>query len=131
MGAEPTPEFLRQPKLMVHLAAKAAGVLSLGLLRTVADYRDIEAITRAAREARDFGFDGATCIHPSIVPILNAAFAPTAEQVDEARRMIAAAEAEAAQGRGAFVFNGKMVDEPVVARARALLARAQAAAGQR
>jgi citrate lyase subunit beta/citryl-CoA lyase len=131
MGAEPTPEFLRQPKLMVHLAAKAAGVLSLGLLRTVADYRDIEAITRAAREARDFGFDGATCIHPSIVPILNAAFAPTAEQVDEARRMIAAAEAEAAQGRGAFVFNGKMVDEPVVARARALLARAQAAAGKR
>ncbi len=40
LDAEPTPEVLRLPKLLVHLAAKAAGVLSLGLLRTVADYRD-------------------------------------------------------------------------------------------
>ena len=44
MGAEPTPEVLRFPKLLVHLAAKAAGVLSFGLLRSVADYRDLEGI---------------------------------------------------------------------------------------
>ncbi len=123
MGAEPTPEALRLPKLMVHLAAKAAGVLSLGLIRTVADYRDTDAITRAAREAREFGFDGATCVHPSIVPILNEAFSPSAAEIDRAKRLIAAAEAATAQGKGAFELDGKMVDEPVLARARALLTR--------
>ena len=123
MGAEPTPEALRFPKLMVHLAAKAAGVLSLGLIRTVADYRDTDAITRAAREAREFGFDGATCVHPSVVPILNEAFSPSAAEIDRAKRLIAAAEAATAQGKGAFELDGKMVDEPVVARARALWAR--------
>jgi citrate lyase subunit beta/citryl-CoA lyase len=122
MGAEPTPDLLRVPKLMVHMAAKAAGVLSWGLMRSVADYRDVEGIVRAAREARELGFDGATCVHPSVVPILNAAFAPTAEEIKKARRMIAAAETAAAQGKGAFALDGKMVDEPVVARARALLA---------
>jgi citrate lyase subunit beta / citryl-CoA lyase len=123
LGAEPTPEALRFPKMMVHMAAKASGVLSLGMIRTVADYRDTEAVGRAAREARELGFDGASCIHPSVVPILNAAFSPLPEEVDRATRMIAAAEAAAAQGKGAFVFDGKMVDEPVIIRARALLLR--------
>ena len=123
LGAEPTPEALRFPKMMVHMAAKAVGVLSFGLIRTVADYRDTDAVTGAAREARGLGFDGASCIHPSSVPILNAAFAASAEDIDRATRMIAAAETAAVQGKGAFVFDGKMVDEPVVARARALLAK--------
>jgi citrate lyase subunit beta / citryl-CoA lyase len=124
MGAEPTPEVLRLPKLLVHLAAKAAGVRSFGLLRSVADFRDAEGVTRAAKEARDFGFDGATWVHPSLVPILNAAFSPAPEEIERARKLVAAFEAAQAAGQGAFVFDGKMVDEPVVARARALLARA-------
>jgi citrate lyase subunit beta / citryl-CoA lyase len=123
MGAEPTPEVLRFPKLMVHLAAKAAGVLSWGLLRTVADYRDRDAIVRAVHEARDFGFDGASCIHPSVVPILNEAFMPAPAKFEEARLMLAEAERVLAEGRGAFVYNGRMVDEPILARARALLRR--------
>jgi citrate lyase subunit beta/citryl-CoA lyase len=123
LGAEPTPEALRFPKMMVHMAAKAVGVLSLGMIRTVADYRDIEAVARAAREARALGFDGASCIHPSVVPILNAAFSPSAEEINRAEQLVAAAEAAALEGKGAFVFDGKMVDEPVVMRTRALLTR--------
>ena len=123
MGAEPTPEVLRLPKLLVHLAAKAAGLCSLGMLRSVADFRDIDGVRSAAREARAFGFDGATCVHPSLVPILNEVFSPGAEEIERARRLVAAFEAAQAAGRGACVFDGKMVDEPVVARARALLAR--------
>jgi len=125
MDDEPTPEVLRLPKLMVHLSAKAAGLRSFGLLRSVADFRDISGVERAAREARSFGFDGATCIHPSIVPILNAAFSASAEEIERAQRLVAAFEAAKAAGRGAFVFDGKMVDEPVVARARALLAKSE------
>jgi citrate lyase subunit beta/citryl-CoA lyase len=106
---------------MVHMAAKRPASV-VGAHASVADYRDIDGIVHAAREARDFGFDGATCVHPSVVPILNAAFTPSTEKIEEARRMIAAAETAAEQGKGAFAFDGKMVDEPVVARARALLA---------
>ncbi len=123
LGAEPTPEVLHFPKLMVHFAAKAAGVLSLGLMRTVADYDDLTAMEKSAREARMYGFDGASCVHPSVVPILNRAFSPSEDELDRARRLIAAYEEAEAEGRGAFAFEGKMVDEPVVQRARALVAR--------
>jgi citrate lyase subunit beta/citryl-CoA lyase len=124
LDAEPTPEVLYLPKLMVHLAAKAAGVRSFGLLRTVADYGDLDAVEKSAREARAFGFDGASCVHPSVVPILNRAFAPSERELDRARRLIAAAGDAEGRGEGAFAFEGKMVDEPVIKRVRALLARA-------
>ena len=126
LDAEPTPEVLYLPKLLVHLAAKAAGVRSFGLLRTVADYGDLAAVEQSAREARALGFDGASCVHPSVVPILNRAFAPSGEELDRASRLIAAADEAKARGEGAFAFEGKMVDEPVVKRARALLERAGA-----
>ena len=124
LGAEPTPEVLRYPKLLVHLAAKAAGVRSFGLLRTVADYNDLDGIEKSAHEARMFGFDGASCVHPAVVPILNRAFSPSPAEIEHARALIAAFEAAKADGRGAFAFEGRMVDEPVVARARALIERA-------
>jgi len=121
LNAEPTPEVLRIPKLLVHYAAKAAGVRSFGLMRTVADYSDLAAIEASALEARQFGFDGASCVHPMVVPILNRAFSPTLKEIEHARALVAAAERAAAEGRGAFEFKGRMVDEPVVRRARALL----------
>lgn len=125
MDARPTPEVLRYPKLMIHYAAKEAGVLSLGLLRTVADFADKDALRAAALEAREFGFDGASCIHPSVVPILNESFAPTAEEVAWAQKVIAANSQEAAAGRGAFMLDGKFVDAPIVTRAQNLLRRSE------
>jgi citrate lyase subunit beta / citryl-CoA lyase len=123
MDAEPTPDFLRFPKLMVHLAAKAAGVLSFGLLRSVAGYQDLDAIAQAAREARSMGFDGASCVHPCVVPILNEEFSPSAEEIDRATRLVVAYDESLAAGAGACVFEGKMIDVPVVNRAKALLAK--------
>jgi citrate lyase subunit beta / citryl-CoA lyase len=125
MGAKPTPEVLRYPKLMIHYAAKEAGVLSFGMLRTTVDFADKEALRNAALEARDFGFDGATCIHPSVVPILNECFAPTAEEIAWAQKVVAANSQEAAAGRGAFMLDGKFVDAPIVTRAQNLLRRSE------
>ncbi len=120
MDAEPTPDMVRLPKLLVHLAAKAVGVMSFGLMRSITGYADASAIAASAREARALGFDGASCVHPSVVAILNHAFAPDPEAVARARRMIAAFEA----GDGsAMAFEGGMIDLPVVDRARRLLAR--------
>lgn len=118
LGAEPTPDVLRFPKLLVHYAAKAEGKLSFGLMRSVADYANLEAVRAAALEARTHGFDGASCVHPSAVPILNEAFAPSAEERAWAREVIAVADKTPA---GAFALHGRMIDAPVVTRARRIL----------
>ena len=107
----------------MHFAAKAAGVRSFGLLRTVADYTDLEAVAKAVDEARVLGFDGATCIHPSVVPILNEGFSPPLAEVERARRILAAFDQAQKRGEGVLQFEGKVVDEPVVERARRLLRR--------
>lgn len=117
LGAQPTRDTLELPKLMVHYAARERGLLSFGLLRSVADYSDRAGIAAAAKEASAHGFDGATCVHPSVVPLLNAGFAPSIEQRDWAERVVREAE----KGQGAFQLDGKMVDAPVIARARAIL----------
>jgi len=117
LGATPTPDVLRMPKLLVHYAAKAEGKMSLGLLRSVADYADLTAIEAAGREAREHGFDGATCVHPSAVPLLNTAFSPSAEETAWAARVVEAAR----RGKGAFTVDGRMVDAPVIVRARRIL----------
>ncbi len=121
MGAESLPEVLRLPKLLVHLAAKAEGKLSFGTLTTVADYQQRDALEAAAREASRHGFDGATCIHPSAVPIMNAAFSPSEEKVAWARAVLDAAAGAAAEGKGAFLVGDRMVDAPIVERARRIL----------
>ena len=117
LGGTPTPEVLRFPKLLIHYAAKAEGLLSFGLLRSSADYADHTAIIAAVAEAREHGFDGASCVHPALVPLLNQGFSPSAEELDWARRVVAAAETSG----GAFTVDGRMVDAPVIARARRLL----------
>jgi citrate lyase subunit beta / citryl-CoA lyase len=124
LGGEPTPEVLTVPKLLVHYAAKAAGVLSWGLLRTVADYSDLTAIERSVKEARAHGIDGATCVHPAVIPLLNKGFSPSPEEIDHARRLVETYDKAQASGVGAVEFEGRMIDEPVAQRARALLRRA-------
>ncbi|WP_417308563.1 HpcH/HpaI aldolase/citrate lyase family protein [Devosia sp.] len=126
LGGQPTPEVLHFPKLMVHYAAKAEGLLSFGLLRSAADFADHTAIEAAAREAKAHGFDGATCVHPALVPLLNKGFSPSAEDVAWAERVLAAA----ADNAGAFVIDGRMVDAPVVERAKAVLGRYRVIAGE-
>lgn len=121
LGARAVPEVLRTPKLLAHYATKAEGKLSFGMLRSIADYSDLAAIQASAEEARMHGFDGASCVHPSVVPVLNAAFSPSAEEIAWAMRVVDAAKGNA----GAFALDGQMVDRPVVERARVILAKAR------
>lgn len=131
-GAVPDPEVVRLPKLLLHYAAKAAGKTSLGLLRSVAQFDDVAALQIAAEEAAKFGFDGATCIHPKAVKVLNAAFSPSAEQLDRARQVLFAAKAAASKGQGAFMLDGEFIDAPVIERYRNIMRKGgqdKAAAG--
>ena len=130
-GSLPGDETLELPKRLVAFAAQAHNVPMIGILGTVADYSDSEAYKRSAERARRFGFSGGTCIHPRLVKTLNDAFTPTGDEVAHAQRLIQADAQAAAEGRGSFQVDGKMIDIPVIERARKLLARHEAIGGRR
>ena len=75
------------------------------------------------RKSRRFGFDGAGCIHPGQVKIVNAEYSPSDEEVAFARKVIEMNAGYAAEGRGSFQIDGKMIDIPIVVRAEKLLRR--------
>lgn len=125
LGMEPTPDALYIPKMLAVVAARAAGVLPLGFVGTVAGISDLDGYRVMLRRSRGLGFACASCVHPAQVPIINEEYGARPEELDRARRMIAAFEASLAKGVGAVSFEGDMIDEPVVERARRLLARAR------
>lgn len=86
--------------------------------------RDEEGLVRQCRQARDFGFDGKTLIHPNQIAPANAAFSPSPDEVERARRIVAAfAEAER-EGKGLAVLDGQMIEALHAAAARRVLALA-------
>jgi citrate lyase subunit beta / citryl-CoA lyase len=102
----------RQPMLtslgLCVLAARAHGIAALDGVHL--DLDDDEGFAAACRQARDMGFDGKTLIHPKQLAAANLAFAPSAEEIDWARRVIAAhAEAER-EGRGVVLLDGRLVE---------------------
>ncbi|MDZ7378629.1 MAG: CoA ester lyase [candidate division KSB1 bacterium] len=107
------------PRNLVCIAARAANVLALDTPYFL--FRDPEGLQRNALASKKIGFKGKFAIHPAQLDIINATFSPSPEEIDYARRVVAAfAEAERA-GKGATSLDGKVVDVPVVKRARALL----------
>lgn len=111
------------PNVMAVAAARRAGVMPIGFIGSVADFSDPEVFRDRIRRARRLGFDGAFCIHPKQVGIVNEEFAPQAADVEHARALLEEFERQSATGRVAFSFKGRMVDLPVVAQARQLLER--------
>ena len=122
-GFEPTDEALLMPKQRMILAARAAGVMPLGFIASVADFSDMERFRAMVRRSRQFGFDGASCVHPGQVAVVNEEYGPNADAVAYARRLLDANTQAEAEGRASFQIDGKMIDVPVVERARRLLAR--------
>ena len=84
------------------------------------DIDNLDGLAREAEDAVASGFRATACIHPRQVATIRAAYSPTPEQVERARSLLATAETS----RGAFTFEGRMVDEPILRHARALLKRA-------
>ena len=103
----------------VAVAARLAGIPALDMVTI--DFRDGDRFLAEAREARALGYAGKMCIHPGQVPLAHDAFRPTEDEIDWARRLLAAFDAAAG---ATIAFEGQMVDEVVAARARAVLAAA-------
>ena len=111
----------------VLLAARAAGVLALD--QALADVRDDARFAADAAAGRDLGYDGKLCIHPRQVELSHAAFTPSAAEVAEATRMLAAFDAALAGGDATPLIDGRMIDEPLARRARAVVALAGVGGG--
>jgi citrate lyase subunit beta/citryl-CoA lyase len=102
----------------VLLAAGAHGKAAIDAVHL--DIADAKGQRREARDAAASGFAATACIHPSQVQIVRDAYRPDPKTLAWARAVLAAAEGE----RGVFAFEGRMVDEPVLRHARAVIARA-------
>lgn len=122
LGTGPSPD--REP-LKSHLAAVVAAARAHGLLAidgVFNRFRDAEGFAAEAAQARLYGFDGKSLIHPSQIAPCHAAFAPTEAQIAFARAVVAAFQALAAGDRGAVQVEGEMVERLHLDQAQALLA---------
>lgn len=116
IDAEAIDGVLDYVRAQLVIASRAAGVAA-PLDSPSVDIRDLERVRAAARAARSFGFGGKLCIHPAQLDEVAAAFAPTAEDIAWAQRVIGASG-------GAVQLDGQMIDRPVTDRANRILVRA-------
>ena len=130
MGMVADEETLYGPKQQVVACAREAGLLPMGFVGSIADYRDVDAFRRIVRRSKKMGLKGATCIHPNQVRVCNEEFGPTEAETEEARRIVAAYDGALARGEGAISVDGRMVDVPVAERAREVLRIADAVAAR-
>jgi len=110
---------LDYPRSVVAVAARAAGILALDT--PYFKLRDAEGLAANARRARRLGFKGKFAIHPEQVDPLNESFSPSAAEIADAERIVAAYEEAERAGRGSTSLDGRVIDVPVVKRARAVL----------
>jgi len=130
LGVEPSADGLELLYPVAHLVTvcKAVGVQPTGLVGSIADFRDLDTFERAAQRARQLGCEGAGCIHPDQVAVLNRVFTPDPAKVEHARRVVEAFEDGVRRGTASINLDGKMVDVPVYKRAQVVLARARVVA---
>ncbi|WP_368498079.1 CoA ester lyase [Herbiconiux sp. A18JL235] len=112
------PEVIDFARFQLTLASRVAG-LSGPLDSPSVEFAELEPVRSAAARARSFGFGGKLCIHPRQLAAVQEAFAPTAEEVEWAERILSV------QGEGVASVDGSMVDRPVTERARRILAGAE------
>jgi len=128
IGATRSPDgwevFYARSAVVIH--AKAAGLQAIDTLITDLS-ADEEYLVAEAEQSHYMGFDGKLAIHPRQVAPIQLVFTPSDDAIRQARQLIAAHDAHQAAGTGAFEYEGKMVDMPMVRAAQVVLARAQAA----
>jgi len=126
VGAERTAEgkesFVARNKIL--LAAKAAGLQALDTVYS--DVEDLDGLISSTREAIALGFDGKGVIHPGQIEPIHKAFAPTQEEIEHAKKVLTAIRQAEEEGMGVATLGTKMIDAPVVARAKRILALANA-----
>lgn len=126
MGTERTEEGseVLMPRAMVAMAARAAEIVPLDIVYT--NFRDEEGLRRDTQLGKSLGYKGKFAIHPSQVDPINELLSPLPDEIEYARKVVQAFEEAEANGRGSTSLDGKMIDVPIVKRARSLLAAVEA-----
>ena len=116
-------EEIRYARHQLAMAARAKGLDILDTPYT--GIRDLDGLRQDAEAARQIGFTGKTCIHPTHAPVINDVFSPSAEAVAYSRGVLEAYTAAVAEGKGAVMYQNKMIDAPIADRASRILNKAQ------
>ena len=119
-GVSRTPANVHAALFALKMAAAEAGVFAYD--SAWPDVSDQAGFNTEAAMARDLGLLGKSCIHPRQVAWANEVFGVSEERLQQARRIVAAAAAAETSGRGAFLFEGRMIDAPFLRQAQLLLA---------
>jgi citrate lyase subunit beta/citryl-CoA lyase len=117
------PAAIQTIQLQIRIAAGEAGVWAYD--GAWANIDDPEGYRREAEAARRLGYIGKSAIHPTQVPIANAVFRPSDEEIAHSIKVVEAAHEAAEAGVGAFTVGGRMIDAPFIRRAEAILALAR------
>ncbi len=125
LGVRPTLEAMRLPGYSLAIAARAHGLAAWGIAGSIGEFSDLALFGAMAGAARDAGFTGALAIHPKQIAVLNEVFGVSQAEAREAAEIVATYEQALAEGKGAVAYKGKMLDVPVVERARQVVARAK------
>ncbi len=127
LGAERTKEGgeLDDIRAKVVVAARMAGIQALDSV--FGDVNDLEGLYGDALRARRLGFDGKSVIHPRQIAVVHRAFTPSDKEINFAQRVMTAFSDAERRGSGVVALDGRMIDAPVVARARKTIALAKAA----
>ncbi len=118
IGARRTPSSLEVLYARSHVALVAGTFRVASVDQVYVNYKDLDGLRHECEEARNLGYRGKLCIHPDQVPVVHSVFTPSPEEVERARRIV---EASGKSGGGAFGFEGRMIDRPLVEQARYVL----------
>ncbi len=110
---------LQFARTYLPVVAAEAGISAIDTVWSALD--DQEGFEVEVRNARALGFSGKSCIHPSQIPVVHRLYTPDEEEVAHARQVMEAMRAAEQAGAGVFTVDGKMVDAPVIAKARRVL----------
>ncbi|MEO1193804.1 MAG: CoA ester lyase [Pseudomonadota bacterium] len=124
MQAAADNDVLERAGQRIAEAARSVGAEPLVVPASLAELSDLDAFEAAVKRGKALGSSGGFAVHPGQVAVLNQAFAPNEAEVAWARKVIDAAAAAEAEGKGAIRLDGRMIDLPIVKRAEAILARA-------
>lgn len=116
---------LLMARSMIVMAARAAGISALDTVYS--DINNDEGFLNEAKLIKQLGFDGKSLIHPKQIELVHSIYTPTEKEIKKSLKIVAATEEALKNNLGVFTVDGKMIDNPIIERAKHVLALAKAA----
>ncbi|TCL86650.1 hypothetical protein C8J38_1432 [Rhizobium sp. PP-WC-2G-219] len=123
LSCSPLSEAMANVKHQLLLEASRAAIHPLGLIGTIAEFRDLAAYQNYLDRSQASGLRGTLCIHPVQVELENKAFLPSDTEIEHARKVVEVATQAEQRGEAVVALDGSMINLPILLRARRTLSR--------